>query len=158
MKGSVLSIDPGNECGAAIYWDGVLVLCGLVNRADSPGGIEPLRILKEWGLERFDCLVIEIPRISKQTKDPASIVKLAITAGRMIERFPHAKLIYTFVDQWKASVEKEDMCMRIVGHLTIVERGHLPNLAKTYLHNVIDAIGIGLRALGRMARGGRARK
>lgn len=150
---TVLSIDPGNECGASIFWNGTLVTCGLVNRGDSPGGIEPLKWLRERGLERFGYLVIEIPRVTKQTKDAGSIVKLAITAGRMIERFPHAKLVTTFVDQWKGSVEKEEMCLRIVGVLTDSERTCLPVMAKTYLHNVIDAIGVGLRALGRIIRG-----
>lgn len=116
--------------------------CGLVNDAPSA--------LRCW---RYKYLAIEIPRISKQTKNPASIIRLAITAGRIEERYEHETLLETFVDQWKGSVEKQEMCARVLAEMSPAERALLPDLAKTYLHNVIDAIGIAFRAVGRMKRG-----
>lgn len=126
---------------------------GLVNRGHSPGGIEPLKWLRDNGLERFGYLAIEIPRVSKQTKNPASIVTLAITAGRMIERFPHEQLLMMFVDQWKGSVEKTVHNSRVLETLYDTERLLIPQLAPSLLRNAVDSMGIGLRACGRMLRG-----
>lgn len=151
--GVLLSIDPGNNCGAAIHVSGRLDACGLVNLGHSPGGVEPLEWLRNGGFERFEYLAIEIPRVSKQTKNPASIVTLAISAGRMIERFPHEKLLCTFVDQWKGSVDKETYNARVLATMYDAERSLLHRLSQSTLHNVLDAIGIGFRATGRMLRG-----
>lgn len=150
---TLLSVDPGNNCGAAIHVSGVVVACGLVNLGHSKGGIEPLEWLRANALERFNYLSIEIPRISKQTRNAASIITLAISAGRMIERFPHDKLLTTFVDQWKGSVDKDLHNARVLATMYDTERAVLPPLSHYLLHNVIDAIGIGYRATGRMVRG-----
>jgi hypothetical protein len=52
--------------------------------------------------------------------------------------------------QWKGSVDKEVHNDRVLKRLTPAEREVIPKLPKSKLHNVIDAIGLGLWALGRM--------
>lgn len=152
-----LSIDPGEEAGAAILADGYkLQACGLLQKAGkgtASHGIDPWAWLHYRNLPAFDFLVIELPRISKQTKNAASIVTLAVTAGRLIERYPHKQLVITYVDQWKGNVEKREHNARVLEVLYDTERALLPLVAPGILHNVIDGIGIGLRATGRMLRG-----
>jgi hypothetical protein len=151
-----LSIDPGEDAGAAILADGYkLQACGLVQKRGKHvcEGIDPWVWLAENKLEAFDFLVIEIPRISKQTKNAAAIVTLSVTAGRLIERYPHKELVLTFVEQWKGNVEKHEHNARVLEVLYDTERALLPSVAPGILHNVIDGIGIGLRATGRMLRG-----
>lgn len=153
---NVLAIDPGEDAGASISAHGVIQECGLVQKGGKhtgDHGVDPLAWLGFQGLYHFDFLVIELPRVSKQTKNAASIVTLAVTAGRLIERYPHKELITVFVEQWKGSVEKKEHNARVLEVLYDTERMLLPNVAPYILHNVVDAIGINLRATGRMLRG-----
>lgn len=152
----MLSVDPGNNAGAGIFAEAMrLQAAGLLNLYDKPGGLRPLDWLRDNGRERFNYLAIEIPRISKQTagKDPNSIVKLGITCGRIIERYPHKTLLITHVETWKGNQDKDAICAVVIQTLYDTERLVIPDLAKSVLHNVIEGIGIGLRANGRMLRG-----
>lgn len=158
---TLLSIDPGANAGGAIFLDGALVACGLVSRAANEiGGLEPLRHLPisrfpAFQNARFDELVIELPRITKQTegKDPNDLIKLAFGAGRYVERFPHASLRTVSPAQWKAGTPKKIHNARVIQCLSEAERALIPKLAAGLAHNVCDAIGIGLEHLGRMTRG-----
>lgn len=155
----LLSIDPGNNAGGAVFVDGCLVACGLVSRAWPEKGYLNPREVSGYRAACFDELVIELPRITRgpggqtEGKDPNDLIKLAFGAGRYVERFPHVKLRTVSPSEWKGGVNKSTHNARVIQCLTPVERACVPRLAATLVHNVVDAIGIGLDHLGRMTRG-----
>jgi len=157
---TLLSIDPGNNAGGALFVDGVLIACGLVSREHPEvGTLMPMRFLVNIRALRFDELVIELPRIilgpggQTEGKDPNDLIKLAFGAGRYVERFPHASLRTVSPAQWKAGTPKKIHNARVIQCLTEAERALIPKLAATLVHNVVDAIGLGLEHLGSMTRG-----
>jgi hypothetical protein len=140
----LISIDPGKTPGIAVFKDGVLVDCGIDTSQTpyAPSGPD------------FQC-VCEIPqvyRIGKGKGDPNDLVMVAACAGRMTALFPNPSFVKP--ERWKAQVDGDIMCDRIVKFLTPGEASKIPNYPDSYRHNVIDAIGIGLWKLGRMGRGG----
>lgn len=159
---TLLSIDPGNNAGGAVFVGGVLQACGLVSRFNGEqGGLRPmLELQRLFGCNDvrsgfFHELVIELPRITKQTegKDPNDLIKLAFGAGRYVERFPHSSLRTVTPSEWKAGTPKRIHNARVIQCLTEAERALIPKLAAGLVHNIVDAIGIGLEHLGRMTRG-----
>jgi hypothetical protein len=111
-----------------------------------------------------DRLVVEIPNAHEKRKrksDPQDLITLAIRAGRWIERVPHSALTMKFPAEWKAGVPKETHNGLVLAALTPAERVTFARLMqdqkvpRSKLNNVVDAIGIGLEALGRIGRGGR---
>lgn len=92
----LLAIDPGEHTGIALAEGNRIVACYPVSPSDwapPPGpGV---------------CL-IEYPQVHGGTKDPASIVRLAFTAGRLAERARAAgwDVREVFPVTWKGSVPK----------------------------------------------------
>jgi hypothetical protein len=161
---TLLSIDPGNNAGGAVFVDNCLKACGLVSRGwGEAGHLLPLLELQQRFpgavVCRFDELVIELPRITRgpggqtEGKDPNDLIKLAFGAGRYVERFPHTSLRTVYPSEWKAGVPKRTHNARVILALSEAERALIPKLAASLVHNVVDAIGIGLEHLGRMTRG-----
>jgi len=68
-----------------------------------------------------------------------------------VERYA-AKMV--FPATWKGQLKKHVCHARIDLALTPGERKIIPKLAKTYLHNMLDAVGIGLWYLGRLPKSG----
>jgi hypothetical protein len=142
------SIDPG--CTGWAWWEGLyLVGCGVEENADAVG-------------IRGD-LVIEKPQIyraSKSKADPNDLITLAIQVGQYVERARRAGMAVKLVTpaEWKGQVAKEIIVPRILGALNEGERALATraslDIAKGKVHNMIEAIGIGLHACGRMGRGG----
>lgn len=146
-EGSLTAVDPGENAGLAFFAGGELVWCALAN--------DDFEIRGAWSVP--DHMVIEIPLYSDQTegKDPQALIKLAIRAGQWLERIKprvtRARRVYP--GQWKGSVPKKIHNARVIGRLAPSEFARIPKLPESKLHNVIDAIGLGLFALGRMGRG-----
>ncbi len=149
-KSSLATIDPGQDAGLAWFQDGQLIGCSL--------NVAP------WFGWRFDRLVVEIPNANEKRKgkntNPQSLISLAITAGRWIERVQHATLHTQFAAEWKAGVPKEQHNGRVLAALNVHELQVLARGCSCVpvgkRHNIVDAIGIGLEYLGRIGRGGRA--
>lgn len=153
-KGSLIAIDPGENTGGAYFVNGALVWADLLSLIN--------------GTHRTvtaDVLAIELPfaRPDDFTGQSAAVVakrmndlfSVNVCAGKWIMSVnaPHTRHLYPHV--WKGGLSKERHQPRILEALTPIERALIPKLADYKLHNVIDAIGIGLFAIGRMARGGR---
>jgi hypothetical protein len=142
------SIDPG--CTGWAWWEGQrLVACGVEEDVDAVA-------------VRGD-LVIEKPQIyraSKSKADPNDLITLAIQVGRYVERARHAGMTATLVTpaEWKGQVPKDVIVPRILAALNEGERAIATRvslgIAKGKVHNMVEAIGIGLHACGRMGRGG----
>jgi len=143
----LLTIDPGTKSGWAIFDNGTLVACG----RDAPP--------PAW-LEGVTDAVIEHPVIYPhgKTRNPNDIVKLAVTAGEQAGLLMANGIRVRYIEPrvWKGTLDKSVCCRRAWSRLredeaAVAEKwqpeeeGEVKD-AKTH---VLDAIGIGLHALGR---------
>lgn len=139
----ILAIDPGLTTGWALFDDaGRLVSCGLGDPPSVP--LDTLRVL------------IECPRLRPREKNPQDILKLAVKAGEWGGVYrPRSE--YLTPNDWKGSTPKDTSHARIHAALTTHEQGIVDRAgkgkAKSKLHNMLDAIGIGLHGVGRNANG-----
>lgn len=153
---SVLAIDPGTDMGFALFdARGCLTACGL----GDPRSSEHHRI------RDITRVVIEKPMIypGGRTKDPNAVVTLAVKAGEWGGLYRQWVTVeYVLPWQWKGQVPKDIHHERVLAKLTDEEhaivnamrtdvRGNAraAAVAPSKRHNVIDAVGLGLFAVGR---------
>ncbi len=139
---NLLSIDPGEDHAACLWVDGKL----------------------EWAAFRalpaaitIDHLIIEDQEISRRTRNPKSILRLAQSAGRLAERVHATKETWVTAVRWMSGSPPHFVLeARILGCLSPEERRvlqrALSGVAIGKRHNVVDSAGIGLFALRRLPR------
>jgi hypothetical protein len=146
----LLAIDPGADAGWARFDDAArpprLEACGL-NEGAMVAGITRA--------------VVERPMIypgGRQKARPADIIKLATRAGEWggaVRAWFNVEPEYVEPHGWKGSVDKDVHHARVWAKLTGAEQAVVSaaakGVAKGKLHNIIDAVGIGLFAVGRRA-------
>ncbi len=142
----LLAIDPGADAGWAVFDDhGILFACGL----GAP-----------TGYSRFDRVVLERPMIypaPRQRARPRDVITLALRAGEAAGLYARRDGIepeYFEPDVWKGgSISKATHHPRIWRRLSGLEQWVVSKdtrgILKSKQHNMLDAIGIGLFALGR---------
>lgn len=146
----ILCIDPSSNpthIGWAIFDDRVLVACGKTSPPPA------------WLIDVIEA-VIEKPVIYPhgRTPNPNDIVKLAVTVGELAGVLAANGLSVRYVEPraWKATLDKDTCCRRVWGRLRPEEQ----HTAAPYQpppsgkvgggkDHVLDAIGIGLHAVGR---------
>lgn len=140
------TIDSGAEAGCSLWEDRTLVWCGLVRTRD----------LAAWHARALsfgpEKTVIELPIYhtgGKSKVSPNTLIKLGFNAGRLC---PVGDVDTIFPVTWKGNLPDDILYRRVLSGLTEQERSLIPKLAKSYLHNVWDSIGIGLHAQSRMPR------
>jgi hypothetical protein len=152
VKGSLVAIDPGENTGGAYFVDGVLVWSGLLSLLD--GAHTAMRAdrlaIEVMYIHQNDLRGQSAPVVAKRMND---LLSVNIHAGQWIRSINAAHTRRLFPHQWKGGLDKATHQPRILDALTPDERATIPKLAASKLHNVIDAIGIGLFALERMGRG-----
>jgi hypothetical protein len=132
----LMAIDPGAIAGVAIF-DG-----------DTLDSVRRVKHARSWVCDTaVDKLVVETPVITRSTRNPASIITLAITAGILIGKVDAKKLERVAPSTWKGSRPKDVDNRYTLRLLSELERYRMGVLISD--HNVIDAVGIGLWALGR---------
>lgn len=98
--------------------------------------------------------VVELPIYHTEGKSkvpPSSLITLGFSAGRLVPcQSLEVETIWPVT--WKGSLPDEILYARIMSVLTEKEKALIPKLGQSLLHNVLDAIGIGLHVLGRMPR------
>ena len=138
----MITVDPGVNYFAWAGWlrDGTLRACGLWSAKDDL----PIPFLEFDGRE----VIVEVPgrRWRGTEKD---VLQLATAAGYYAGVLSRGGA-HRFVEpsQWKGQVPKEVHHPRIVAALAPEEQARLP-VKKGALVHVLDAVGIGLWALGR---------
>ena len=146
-----ISVDPGTRAHGVAQWDGArLEWAGLVRSNAATLGERA-----EWLAEKVPPgpLVCEIPQDRGQDRvPPADLVALGVCVGALVPGRGHARL--GTPAGWKGTVPKRQHQESI---LAILSQGELAALGGERDHNVLDAVGIGLWALGRL-KGGRDRK
>ena len=141
----VLAIDPAGDAarsGWAYYRDRALAICGI-----------------GWPPYSADVVVVERPQIypmAQQKGDPNDLISVALFAGRLVQSIARqdTMVIQIHPRMWKGQVPKPVHNRRVIKQLSASERvvyAHgTKGIAPKKVHNVIDAIGIGLWRLGRV--------
>lgn len=134
----LLAIDPGIDTGWAVFRDGELEGCGL---GELPRGT-------------FDEAMIECPQSYPKTRENANdLITLAFMAGRLLEKVDARVKGRCHPREWKGQQSKTLNHDRIRKSLSsaefVVLAGSMYNITVSKQHNVIDAVGIGLWAVGR---------
>lgn len=144
----LLAIDPGTVTGWAVFGkEGRLVGCGLGDPRSERSYF--------FGSNTVARVVIEHPKIypGGRTKNPDDIAKLAGKAGEWHGRFEANGPEYVYPHQWKGSTPKEIQHARDWAKLSEAERAVVDaagrGIAPSKRHNMLDAVGIGLFAVGR---------
>jgi hypothetical protein len=144
----LLAIDPGKVSGFAFFSsDKRLMACGL-------GDPSTYR----WHVpSAFSKVVIEQPRIypGGRTKNPNDVLSVAVNAGEWGGRysFQGCEVQYVTPSGWKGQTKKEIQHARDWARLgedeqEVVSRS-LKGVPASKRHNALDAVGIGLWAVGR---------
>lgn len=158
---TLLAIDPGvHHHGLALFHDdGRLSRCGLVRgpagRTSLAEGASRLAYLTDrWLDERGARVVAELPQDRGQDRvPPADLIALSVVLGWTLGALAWQTTLISPAD-WKGSTPKSKHQPRIIAALSPDEAALIPSGALA--HNVVDAIGIGLWAVGRIS-GGRKR-
>lgn len=174
----VLSIDPGlRACGAALWTGkGTLITAAFIkNTVKTARGPEAwtgmARAMLAWVRDsedavydvvqpdaqpRIGTVLIEQQRIQYgRTKNPADIIELTGTAGAVSGAL--ATMVFEvqgyFDTEWKGSVPKEAMTKRIEARIrsSPKELMRVVECAPSLIHNLWDAVGIGLFYFDRLA-------
>lgn len=155
-----LAVDPGlRQCGCALFADAKLIAADLVasgskhNRASA--WLPMAEAARTWvaivGVH-VDRLVVELPQVyhAKIETDQNDLIHLAAVVGALCSEFKDADIEVVLPAEWKGQVPKAIMHARMMKRLDTDERAALPTLPKSKLHNVLDAVSIGLVDLKRM--------
>jgi hypothetical protein len=164
----ILSIDPGSRCCGfalfdhdhSLYWAGLIknkskgtnfdgTAFGMVGHV-----VEEVRKVALPFGEVIDTVVIERPQVyvaSKLKGDPNDLIGLAVVVGGVAMMFSlDGAKIYTYLPrEWAGQVPKEVRWGRAQAYLRPDEKKRIQWPAKSLAHNVQDAIGIGLKHIGR---------
>ena len=152
----LVSIDPGiRACGVAGFEDRVLKWAEYV-QSNYTGADNIKAAVKMSDCVRMkycfyfvDHVISEVPVMRKGSPvPPADIMHLY----GVVAAIGSTQLDFETVQPstWKGTVPKKIFLERILKCLTDEERQRLPKLPASKLHNVIDAVGIGLWKLGRL--------
>ena len=150
MGADVCTIDSGAHAGAALWLNRELVFCRLVRA----------REVRAWQVQVCNYLptrtIVEVPIVRRNQRggpkvDPNGLIKLGVSAGRLVPAFSE-EVETIFPNQWKGTLPDEVLYRRIMAALTDKEKALIPDLAEGLLHNVLDAIGMGINEFGRWPR------
>jgi len=151
----VLAIDPGKNTGIAKFEGEDLVWCDLVKCSKAEGYCKYTRkILQILSYFSPFTVVIERPQIYPQRQqkgDPNDLIDVAILAGICIGAAQDCAVDLVKPHAWKGSRPKTVDVNYTKSLLSLAEKRILEkcDCRKSELHNVIDAVGIGLWKLGR---------
>jgi hypothetical protein len=132
----LLAVDPGASTGWAAFSGDRLAAWGL---GDPP-------------VESAGRIAIELPQVyPRQQVPPNDLIALAFLAGRYAGRARGA-VSTVLPHQWKGNMPKDVCAARVRARLSPEERAVVDacDVPDKQRHNVLDAIGIGLFALGRL--------
>jgi len=153
----LVAFDPAaHHVGWAAFREGRLASCGLERKDPLSAGLEELA----GALRVAHRVVVEVPQVYQQRGwegDPNDLIDVALTAGRIAQAFDgQAPAEFVRPHAWKSNVPKAVMLRRITESLDGAEQNvlHATKVPATLIHNVVDAIGLGIWALGRLSKRG----
>lgn len=160
MTPTLLAVDPGlRGVGLAYFTDGTLTYANYVRNPVTEGdgptawfglGDAVYHLMKDLAY-RVDVYVTECPQVYRRSAgDPNDLLQLSAVAAACGASFPLQRAVGYKPRQWKGTVSKLHHQPRVLAQLSEVELQAIHEKRKTYRHNVIDAVGLGLYELERM--------
>ena len=143
----MVAIDPGKHAsGWAVFIEGKLTSCGFTNDWRqvwcSYMRCPPLKLA-----------IIEAPRVYDRRRwkgDPNDLIDISIAGGILVGALRPEEIKIIRPQDWKGQTPKDIQAERTLAKLTEAERMQIEGVTtKSKLHNVIDAVGIGLWELKR---------
>lgn len=160
-----LCVDPGlRGVGVAVFEGKVLERAAYIENPEKSG--RGYRVasalafkvhfwLDAHALTAPDKAIIEFPRIypGHAKIDNNDLIDIA-TVGAAIATWCEAdEIVSVFPADWKGNVKKDVMTARIKAELSYVELSKVDkSCRRSLLHNVYDAVGIGLHRFGRLSK------
>lgn len=157
--GLLLAVDPGlRGCGIALFRDRILEQAvyveGEAKAQRAAGWTAMVNAVSEFvGARTVEELVVELPQVYVAVRskgDPNDLIQLAAVVGGLCAEFRWAHQKIYLPAEWKGQVPKEIIHERAEKRLTTEEMAAISCRRKSLLHNVKDAVAIGLVFLGRM--------
>ena len=159
----LVAIDPGlRYCGVAIAENGNLVACALIANPDKRGRNAEAwsamaKAVRGWAMLHgpFYRARSETPQVYQpghhggKRIDPGDLLQLQGVVGALSMAFDGLETVLPYA--WKGQLPKEVCARRILGRLSPDETAVLDTCecAPSLRHNVMDAVGIMLDAVGR---------
>lgn len=162
-ESDVVAVDPGIAgCGVAYASRGALLKALYVRNV--PGILSPAERCERMGRAVRDAvqalprgahsprLVLEWPQVRTAGKgrgDPNDLLFLAGVDAAIVTYLP-GEVRCVVPRDWKGTIPKRELIRRVQGRLSEEERARVILPAKSLAHNVWDAVGIALWAVGRL--------
>lgn len=138
---------PGNNTGVVWFVNGYLSKADLNTRSVAYSPYVP------------SVLLVEFPQYyhENQEEDPNDLLQVARCVGQWEEWAaaidpPGCLVVRVHPREWKGQTPKKIHNARVLERLIPNELATIPKLPESKLHNVLDAIGLGLWALDRMSK------
>ena len=153
---NTLAIDPGLRHTAwSLYVDGGMEDARLVTNPNlKDRGPQAWRDMADEVLAAIplgpgdvDAVVVEVPQVyglGRGKGDPSDLIELTGVVGAIVGRTFAKKYIGYAPREWKGQVPKAIHNTRVLAKLLPFEKGNIKPVAASLMHNVIDAIGIGM--------------
>jgi hypothetical protein len=159
-----VALDPGiRGCGLAVFRDATLIHASYVKNTAEGHGPEACyhmghAVLSATCNATFDGavrdLVLEWPQVytdKRQWKgDPNDLMPLAGVDVAVTCWMRPEKITHYLPREWKGQAPKEVIAARAMSRLSDEEKSYIAKTRKDLLHNVHDAIALGLFHLGRL--------
>lgn len=158
----LLTLDPGSKvCGLALF-DGTELQTAWLARTKGDwfemARACYLSVVARTHPDKVGTLVIEKPQIyvqSRQKGDANDLIPLALVEGALAAFLTPSSIHEYKPAQWKGQVPKEVQIERIKSRLTAAENKRVEKTPKSLMHNIFDAVGLGLHHVGRRGKGRR---
>lgn len=149
----VYAIDPGVKViGISKFRTGRLIEVRMIRAKSLEKMISHMRVGWLWDFDANHRVILEQPVVYDRRAwkgDPNDLVKVAIAGGAAAAAL-NGEVEFVTPQRWKGGVPKKIHQPRIMNELTESERRFVVGCGpKSLIHNVIDAVGIGLWAVGR---------
>lgn len=148
----LLSADPSmTATGLALYKEGTLTQVALVRAKTLTEQIHKIHAFRGWVPDE---VALEFPVIYPRGKeDPNDLLKVAAAAGACVNLAKTPQAAYYEPRQWKGQMPKSVCGRRIRASLSDFENKvldrYFATVPKGLQHNVLDAVGVGLKHLRR---------
>jgi len=174
----ILAIDPGlRHCGCALFDRAELLAAVLVKNPDKKGrgpatAMQMAQAVMGWVMDAarvsaIETLVLEYPRVypGLRDNDPNDLIELACVDGALAGWLVIGKVVHYYPSDWKGQTPANPTARQILKRLSTIEKGGIENIDAFFealrlaegrgrdvahsAHNTLDAVGIGLKYLGR---------
>jgi hypothetical protein len=156
---ATLAVDPGlHGCGVALFRRSDLVEATYVAGQDEGQRAEiwlamVVAVRAFVGGRDLSHFVVELPQVyiqARQKGDPNDLIHLAAVVGGLCMAFEKSSQRIYLPAEWKGQVPKDIVHARARARLSEAELGRITCRKKSLMHNVLDAVALGLKFLGRL--------